>query len=152
MGVSTQPTPLKPALREGVFPITKCTPVSNFLVFEESGGLSRPYGCADDFEVVPRDLSQVKRHEVVVLPRLWLGIIKSWFLIFGNSGDDAAVVAGFASDVAKTGDVVRAFARLLEFVGAGAGVAGNSGKTEFRPEFDFLFADELLTSVTNHTS
>ena len=122
--IPRQPKP-SPPIKGRVWLIALYAPFY-FPVFEESRGFSRPDGVADDFEVSPRDLSQVKRHEVVVFPRLRLGIINSFFLIFGYFGDDAPVVAGFASDVAEAGDVFGTFARLLEFVGAGAGVAGNS--------------------------
>ena len=62
----------------------------------------------------------------------------------GNFGDDAPVIAGFAGDVAESGNIGGSTALFFEFGRRKVVAAGDGDVFEVRPEFDFLPQINLL--------
>lgn len=122
-------------------------------MFEVTLGAAYPCGGADDFEAAPRDLGQFKTFEVFVGVGQWFRIVNSFFLVFsGDFGNDHAVegaVAGFAGDVAESGDIGGATAGFFQFGRRKVVAAGNGDVFKVGPEFDFPFAFESFVELSH---
>ena len=76
-------------------------------------------------KLLHRDLGQSKTFEVFVGVGQWFRIVNEGFLILGNFGDDAGVIAGFAGVIAELSDVGGATAGFFQFGGRKPAAAGN---------------------------